>query len=364
MALAARDAGYEYLAITDHSASFGFGDEVSPERLREQIERIRVGPRSTGSSCWPAREVNILPDGIARLRRRAARRARLGDRQRPLLVPDAVGGDDRPDRARDRASAGRRDRPPVGAQDRAPRSVRVRRRARDRGRRRGPGTMLEINASPDRRDLNEVARARRRGRRRADRDQLRRPPRRRVRGRALRDRHRPARVADRRRRREHEAVGRGGGDAKRSRPRRDPGAPGASSAHAISLTALASPSRLGSGFTASEPQADPTRARGREADRHVRAGVSRRAHRAAAGRSDQDPRTPSSSAPRRTRRRGSRQPRWIATNQASPARHRSVAIRSSAASRGCDWSSRSGASPRRSGSPSSRRRTARTARAA
>ena len=41
MALAARAAGYEYLAITDHSASFGFGDEVSPEQLREQIARIR-----------------------------------------------------------------------------------------------------------------------------------------------------------------------------------------------------------------------------------------------------------------------------------------------------------------------------------
>ena len=42
MALAAREAGYEYLAITDHSASFGFGDEVSPDRLREQIERIHA----------------------------------------------------------------------------------------------------------------------------------------------------------------------------------------------------------------------------------------------------------------------------------------------------------------------------------
>ena len=31
-----RALGYEYLAITDHSASFGFGDEVSPDRLREQ----------------------------------------------------------------------------------------------------------------------------------------------------------------------------------------------------------------------------------------------------------------------------------------------------------------------------------------
>ena len=31
MALAARELGYEYLAITDHSASHGFGNAVSPD---------------------------------------------------------------------------------------------------------------------------------------------------------------------------------------------------------------------------------------------------------------------------------------------------------------------------------------------
>src|SRR5437588_8512715 len=41
MAIAAREAGYEYLAITDHSASFGFGDDLSPERLRAHVEQIR-----------------------------------------------------------------------------------------------------------------------------------------------------------------------------------------------------------------------------------------------------------------------------------------------------------------------------------
>ncbi|HTA13744.1 MAG TPA: helix-hairpin-helix domain-containing protein, partial [Solirubrobacteraceae bacterium] len=34
MALAARERGYEYVAITDHSASHGFGNDVSPEQLR------------------------------------------------------------------------------------------------------------------------------------------------------------------------------------------------------------------------------------------------------------------------------------------------------------------------------------------
>src|SRR3984957_6144606 len=66
MALAARDAGYEYLAITDHSASFGFGNEVSPDRLREQIERIRAlsGTDAVGGvQLLAGSEVNILPDG-------------------------------------------------------------------------------------------------------------------------------------------------------------------------------------------------------------------------------------------------------------------------------------------------------------
>ncbi len=62
MATAAREAGYEYLAITDHSASFGFGDEVGPERLREQIARIRA-TKIDGLQLLAGSEVNILPDG-------------------------------------------------------------------------------------------------------------------------------------------------------------------------------------------------------------------------------------------------------------------------------------------------------------
>jgi DNA polymerase (family X) len=62
MALAAVEAGYEYLAITDHSASFGFGDEVSPDRLRTQIETIR-STSVEGLQLLAGSEVNILPDG-------------------------------------------------------------------------------------------------------------------------------------------------------------------------------------------------------------------------------------------------------------------------------------------------------------
>jgi DNA polymerase (family 10) len=62
MALAARDAGYEYLAITDHSASMGFGADVSPERLRDQIARIR-STQIEGLELLAGSEVNVLPDG-------------------------------------------------------------------------------------------------------------------------------------------------------------------------------------------------------------------------------------------------------------------------------------------------------------
>jgi DNA polymerase (family X) len=64
MALAARALGYEYLAITDHSASHGFGNDVSPAQLREQIERVReIDAQLQGLQLLAGSEVNILPDG-------------------------------------------------------------------------------------------------------------------------------------------------------------------------------------------------------------------------------------------------------------------------------------------------------------
>jgi DNA polymerase (family 10) len=64
MALAARERGYEYLAITDHSASHGFGDDVSPEQLRRQIELVReANARIEGIELLAGSEVNVLPDG-------------------------------------------------------------------------------------------------------------------------------------------------------------------------------------------------------------------------------------------------------------------------------------------------------------
>jgi DNA polymerase (family 10) len=64
MALAARDRGLEYIAITDHSATHGFGNHVSPDDLRRHIERIHeVDARLEGIRVLAGTETNILPDG-------------------------------------------------------------------------------------------------------------------------------------------------------------------------------------------------------------------------------------------------------------------------------------------------------------
>jgi DNA polymerase (family X) len=65
MAAAARARGYAYLAITDHSASHGFGDHVTSERLQRRIEEVREwntgAPR--GFRLLAGSEVNIGLDG-------------------------------------------------------------------------------------------------------------------------------------------------------------------------------------------------------------------------------------------------------------------------------------------------------------
>jgi len=154
MAQAAREAGYEYLAITDHSASFGFGDDLSPERLRAHIEAIR-SVSVEGLQLLAGSEVNILPDGrldydddilaeldwvIAsvhssfRMDGGAMTERIIRAVEHPLV--DAIG----------HLSGRKIERRPAYAFD-AERVIAAAART---------GTMLEINASPDRRDLNEV----------------------------------------------------------------------------------------------------------------------------------------------------------------------------------------------------------------
>jgi len=64
MAQAALARGYEYIAITDHSATHGFGNHVAPDELKRQIERIaEVNARLDGITVLAGTETNILPGG-------------------------------------------------------------------------------------------------------------------------------------------------------------------------------------------------------------------------------------------------------------------------------------------------------------
>jgi DNA polymerase (family 10) len=65
MAEAARGRGYAYLAITDHSASHGFGDHVTDERLWQRIEEVRGWNRGKrGFRLLAGSEINIGLDGM------------------------------------------------------------------------------------------------------------------------------------------------------------------------------------------------------------------------------------------------------------------------------------------------------------
>ncbi len=156
MASAARRRGYEYLAITDHSASHGFGNDVSPEQLRRQIELVRQArARVAGIELLAGSEVNVLPDGsldygdellgeldwvIASVHtafgmsEQAMTERMIAAIEHPLI--DAIGH-------------------PTGRliERRAPYAIDLDAVFAAAAR---TGTMLEINANPDRRDLSDV----------------------------------------------------------------------------------------------------------------------------------------------------------------------------------------------------------------
>ena len=64
MARAGLARGDEYLAVTDHSATHGFGNHVTPDELERQIERVAAANETVeGITILVGTETNILPDG-------------------------------------------------------------------------------------------------------------------------------------------------------------------------------------------------------------------------------------------------------------------------------------------------------------
>ena len=65
MAEAARGRGYAYLAVTDHSATHGFGNDVTAKQLAKRIEEVRAWNESAprGFRLLAGSEVNIGMDG-------------------------------------------------------------------------------------------------------------------------------------------------------------------------------------------------------------------------------------------------------------------------------------------------------------
>ncbi|MGB1778375.1 MAG: DNA polymerase/3'-5' exonuclease PolX [Longimicrobiales bacterium] len=64
MALACRDLGYEYIAITDHSQAMAMVQGLTPERAREQWAEIdEIRERIDGIEIFKSVEIDILKDG-------------------------------------------------------------------------------------------------------------------------------------------------------------------------------------------------------------------------------------------------------------------------------------------------------------
>ncbi|MGZ4200667.1 MAG: DNA polymerase/3'-5' exonuclease PolX [Thermoleophilaceae bacterium] len=156
MAQAAIERGYEYLAITDHSASHGFGNDVQPDALLRQVEHIRDLNESLGGlTLLAGTEVNVLPDGSLdyaddvleqldwvvaslhtsfRMKKKEITDRMIRAMEHPLV--DVIGH-------------------PTGRliERREPYDLDIERVVEAAIR---TGTFLEINANPNRRDLNEA----------------------------------------------------------------------------------------------------------------------------------------------------------------------------------------------------------------
>jgi DNA polymerase (family 10) len=66
MVAAALGLGYKYFAVTDHSASHGFGNDVQADALLRRVEEIaelNAAPQTKGMQILAGSEVNIGTDG-------------------------------------------------------------------------------------------------------------------------------------------------------------------------------------------------------------------------------------------------------------------------------------------------------------
>ncbi len=154
MAGAARELGYEYVAMTDHSATHGFGNDVQADALLRRVEEIRALP-DLGIAVLAGTESNVLRDGSLdyaddvleqldwvvaslhtsfRLSEKEQTKRMLGAMEHPLV--DVIGHPTGRLIERREAYALDLDRVIEKAVE--------------------TGTFLEINANPDRRDLNDV----------------------------------------------------------------------------------------------------------------------------------------------------------------------------------------------------------------
>jgi DNA polymerase (family 10) len=156
MAAAAMARGYEYLAHTDHSATHGFGNHVTPDQLRAQIERVReLDAQLDGITLLIGTETNILPDGRPDYDDELLARLDwvVGSVHTAFQLPEAemtkriVAACEHPYIDQIGHPTGRK------IERRQPYAVDMHQVIEAAAR---TGTMLEINAAPDRRDLNDV----------------------------------------------------------------------------------------------------------------------------------------------------------------------------------------------------------------
>jgi DNA polymerase (family 10) len=156
MVEAARKRGWEYLAVTDHSASHGFGDHVTAEALEERIKEVEALNHTLDDFVVLAgTESNILPDGSLDYPDELLERLDwvIGSVHTSFNMPE--------DAMTDRVIAALES-PWIDAlghptgrkiETRAPYAIDMTRVIEAAAR---TGTMIEINAAPDRRDMNEI----------------------------------------------------------------------------------------------------------------------------------------------------------------------------------------------------------------